>query len=91
MKPKLGNFQFDKLGVRVPTLVISPFVEKGKIISESDNGGAFEHSSISATVKKLFQLKKFLTRRDAWAGTFDIALTLSEPRTDCPLLLPDPN
>ncbi|KAK4488592.1 hypothetical protein RD792_004358 [Penstemon davidsonii] len=44
----------------------------------------FEHSSIPATVKKIFNLKEFLTKRDAWAGTFDCVLNRTSPRTDCP-------
>lgn len=44
----------------------------------------FEHSSIPATVKKIFNLKEFLTKRDAWAGTFEGVLTRNSPRTDCP-------
>ena len=49
----------------------------------------FEHSSIPATIKKLFKLKSdFLTKRDAWAGTFeDIVGHLTSPRTDCPGML----
>lgn len=44
----------------------------------------FEHSSIPATVKKIFNLKEFLTQRDAWAGTFEAVLTRATPRMDCP-------
>ncbi len=45
----------------------------------------YEHSSIPATVKKLFNLPgPFLTARDAWAGTFESVFSLSSPRTDCP-------
>lgn len=46
----------------------------------------FEHSSIPATVKKMFNLSSnFLTHRDAWAGTFEhVVGELSSPRTDCP-------
>ena len=44
----------------------------------------FEHSSIAATVKKIFNLKDFLTKRDEWAGTFEGVLTRTIPRTDCP-------
>lgn len=46
----------------------------------------YEHSSIPATVKKLFDLpSSFLTRRDEWAGTFEAVLQKrTEPRTDCP-------
>ena len=50
----------------------------------------YEHSSIPATVKKIFNLKEFLTKRDAWAGTFDSVLTRDTPRADCPVTLPEP-
>ncbi|PNY13204.1 non-specific phospholipase C4, partial [Trifolium pratense] len=51
----------------------------------------YEHSSIAATVKKIFNLPKFLTKRDEWAGTFEgIVQTRTEPRTDCPEQLPTP-
>jgi phospholipase C len=46
----------------------------------------FEHSSIPATVKKLFNLNSnFLTRRDTWAGSFENYFYLRDtPRDDCP-------
>lgn len=46
----------------------------------------FEHSSVPATIKKMFNLSSnFLTRRDAWAGTFEkVVGELTVPRTDCP-------
>lgn len=46
----------------------------------------YEHSSLPATVKKIFNLKDdFLTARDAWAGTFEHVLKhRKSPRTDCP-------
>ncbi|KAF5175425.1 Non-specific phospholipase c2, partial [Thalictrum thalictroides] len=52
----------------------------------------FEHSSIPATVKRVFNLTSpFLTKRDEWAGTFEnIVLTRTQPRTDCPEKLPTP-
>lgn len=44
----------------------------------------YEHSSIPATVKKIFNLKTFLTKRDEWAGTFESVINRQSPRTDCP-------
>lgn len=46
----------------------------------------FEHSSIPGTVKKLFNLKSnYLTKRDAWAGSFERYFDLRDtPRDDCP-------
>ncbi|KAF7120402.1 hypothetical protein RHSIM_Rhsim13G0209600 [Rhododendron simsii] len=51
----------------------------------------YEHSSIPATVKNIFNLLTFLTNRDAWAGSFDnIVQTRQQPITDCPVQLPTP-
>ncbi|KAK4407460.1 Non-specific phospholipase C2 [Sesamum angolense] len=52
----------------------------------------YEHSSIPATVRKIFNLSSPpLTKREAWAGTFDgILQILKQPRTDCPEKLPTP-
>ncbi|KAG6792786.1 non-specific phospholipase C1-like [Populus alba x Populus x berolinensis] len=87
-------FHFDRLGIRVPTFLISPWIDKGTVIHEPDGprpDSQFEHSSIPATVKKLFNLNSnFLTRRDAWAGSFENYFYLRDtPRDDCPETLPD--
>ncbi|KAL2488642.1 ATP-dependent zinc metalloprotease FTSH 7 [Forsythia ovata] len=83
-----------RLGVRVPTLLISPWVDKGTVIHEPSGPtpySQYEHSSIPATVKKLFNLRSnFLTKRDAWAGTFENYFYLRDtPRDDCPEKLPE--
>ena len=49
----------------------------------------FEHSSIPATIKSLFGLPQVLTKRTEWAAPFTELLTLSEPRTDAPMHLPE--
>ncbi|KAF9599151.1 hypothetical protein IFM89_035430 [Coptis chinensis] len=87
-------FRFDRLGVRVPTILVSPWIEKGTVIHEPNGPtphSQFEHSSIPATVKKLFNLNSnFLTKRDAWAGTFEDHFYLRDtPRDDCPETLPE--
>ncbi|XP_057772466.1 non-specific phospholipase C1 [Salvia miltiorrhiza] len=88
-------FQFNRLGVRVPTLLISPWIDKGSVIHEPSGPtptSQYEHSSIPATVKKLFNLKNsnFLTKRDAWAGTFEKYFYMRDtPRNDCPEKLPE--
>ncbi|XP_059302329.1 non-specific phospholipase C4-like [Lycium ferocissimum] len=87
------NFQFDRLGVRVPAIMISPWIERGTVLHKPSGPYAtseFEHSSIPATVKKIFKLDDFLTQRDAWAGTFDTLITRTTPRTDCPETLAEP-
>ncbi|MBA0575316.1 hypothetical protein Golob_027899, partial [Gossypium lobatum] len=92
--PAPSFFKFDRLGVRVPTIMVSPWIKKGTVISGPKGpfpNSEFEHSSIPATIKKMFNLSSnFLTHRDAWAGTFEhVVGELSSPRTDCPEKLPE--
>ena len=71
-------FQFDRLGLRVPAVLVSPYIKPATIDSTP-----YEHSSIVATVRKLFAPKAGpLTVRDAAAKTFDGIFNLEEPRTD---------
>ena len=80
------------LGARVPALLISPWVAKGRVI-HTPNGPApdsnYEHSSIPASLKEIFQLPEFLTKRDAWAGSFAGELTEAAARSDCAMHTPD--
>ncbi|KAH6810743.1 non-specific phospholipase C2 [Perilla frutescens var. frutescens] len=89
-------FHFDRLGVRVPTIAISPWIQKGTVV-HGPNGSPtptseYEHSSIPATVRKIFNLSSPpLTKREQWAGTFEgLFQHLTHPRTDCPEQLPTP-
>jgi phospholipase C len=61
-------FDFTRLGVRVPAILVSPLVQPGSVDTTQ-----YDHSSIPATVNALFGLgaNNFLTRRDAAANTFD--------------------
>ena len=79
-----NHFQFDQLGVRVPALVISPYVRSGVI-----DHTQYDHSSMPATVERLFGMKN-LTNRDKAANDFLHLLSLETPRTDAPASLPDP-
>ncbi|KAG7026102.1 Non-specific phospholipase C3, partial [Cucurbita argyrosperma subsp. argyrosperma] len=91
--PPPYNFMFDCLGVRVPTVFVSPWIQPGTVLHRPlgpDPTSEFEHSSIPATVKKIFGLEQFLTKRDEWAATFEIVLNRHSPRTDCPVKLKDP-
>ncbi|MQL91620.1 hypothetical protein Taro_024248 [Colocasia esculenta] len=91
--PEPFFFKFDRLGVRVPAILVSPWIDPGTVIHEPSGpypNSQYEHSSIPATVKKLFNLKEFLNKRDAWAGTFDAVLNRTTTRTDCPVTLPEP-
>ncbi len=84
------NFDFRRLGGRVAAYLMSPYVAKGTVFQEPrgpTNTSQFDLSSISSTVKTLFSLPDFLTKRDAWAGSFE-ELLLDTPRDDTPLHLP---
>lgn len=72
-------FRFDRLGVRVPAVLISPWVPKGTVV----DGRIFEHASIPATVTKFF-LGDYDARspREKAAETFLDLLSLPAPRTD---------
>jgi phospholipase C len=69
------KFKFDRLGVRVPALLVSPWVGKGRVDHQ-----VYDHTSLLATVKTLFGLPDFLTRRDARANTLAEGNFLAAPR-----------
>jgi len=78
-------FQFDRLGLRVPAILVSPYIPPGTIDHQ-----VYDHTSVLATVKKAFNLPNFLTQRDANAQTFEQNLSLEAPRRDTPVTLPRP-
>lgn len=78
------SFAFDRLGLRVPALLASPYLPKGVVCSTP-----LQHTSVLGTVRKLFGISGSLTRRDAAAPTFE-NLFLPAPRSDAPTLLVPP-
>lgn len=81
---KIPPFDFTRLGVRVPAVIISPYIEP-----LTTDHTVFDHTSIIATARKLFLGKaaaaNYLTQRDRQANTFDHLLTRTTPRTDNPM------
>ena len=73
------SFNFDRLGVRVPAVLVSPWVPKGTIVDE-----VFEHASIPATVTQwlLPDFNEERSRRERAAATFLGLLSLPAIRTD---------
>jgi phospholipase C len=71
------GFQFDRYGARVPAVVISPWIDQGKVDSTT-----YDHSSIPRTLEVLFGIKS-LTQRDAKAKDLKHLISLSSPRTNC--------
>jgi phospholipase C len=73
-------FGFDRLGVRVPAVLVSPYIPAGTVIGDT----VFDHASLAATARKVFigagWEDTFLTQRDKVANTFEGVLTLAAPR-----------
>ena len=74
------DFGFDRFGVRVPTVLISPLIAPGTVY-RTTGPTPLDHTSILATVEQRWNLKP-LTARDAAAPAFGDVLTLAAPRTD---------
>lgn len=93
--PAKSGFNYERLGIRIPTLLMSPWIKKGTLIKAPKasqkpfSTSQWDLSSIPATMNKMFSLGDFLTKRDTWAATFEnLFETLDEPRQDCPATLP---
>jgi len=79
-----SGFTFDLLGVRVPTIVVSPLIAAGTV-----DTSVYDHSSVPATMERLFGFAP-LTARDTAANDVRHLFTLTSARTDCPTTLPGP-
>lgn len=75
------NFSFDRYGVRVPAIIVSPFVRAGTI-----DHTLYDHTSILKTTDRLLGLNGALdlTSRVHAANDFTKILTLAAARTDVP-------
>ena len=78
------NFAFDRFGVRVPALLVSPWVERTILKAE------FDHTSLLKYLTEKWNLGT-LTERVAQAQSFGSAIrTTGQPRTDTPGSVPIP-
>ena len=83
-------FAFDRLGVRVPAILISPWIAKGTVVpgtEDKTNGRTFEHASIPGTVTQHFNLPADpRSTREKAASTFlDLLGDTLRPDSDCPV------
>jgi phospholipase C len=84
-------FHFDRLGVRVPSILISPWIPKGSVVDR-----VFDHASIPATITKFFlgdwsprspretSADIFIEPQGAAVDPARNLLSLDVMRTDCP-------
>jgi len=87
-------FNFDRLGIRLPTVVISPWIKKGTVVHHPKGDQApqkssqYDSTSIMSTVNRIFGVKDHMSKRAEWAGTFEhIFGELEYAREDCPSVL----
>ncbi|HEX4999050.1 MAG TPA: alkaline phosphatase family protein, partial [Terriglobia bacterium] len=83
-------FAFDRFGVRVPAIAISPWIPRASVVpgvEDPVNGRAFEHASIPATVQQAFQLTdNNRSPREKAAPTFlDLLSDKMRSDGDCPV------
>ena len=71
-------FNFNRYGVRVPAVIVSPYIKPGTVLRPT-GATPFDHTSVIATLRKRFGLGAPLTDRDASAPTLEGALTLDTP------------
>ena len=85
-----SDFFFDRLGVRIPTLLISPWIAKGTVVSappeaqKPANNSEYDLTSIIATTRILLNMSaEPLTDRDAWVRfcACDVCLFRPSSRT----------
>jgi phospholipase C len=82
------EFKFDRLGIRVPAILVSPYIPRGTVVpgtEDAANGRIFEHASIPATVTKQFlPTHDKCTVREKSAETFlDLLGDQMRPDNDC--------
>jgi phospholipase C len=84
------HFNFTRQGVRIPTILVSPLVAANHV-EHAASHASYEHTSIWNTFTRLFgMMGEPITKRYDWAAPYDHVLSLSEPRTDCPMTIPVP-
>src|SRR6476646_9460031 len=69
------DFKFDRSGYRVPAIIVSPWVNEGIVINDEHR-----HTSMIATLRKVWDLGDAFTGRDAAAAPFDHLLSRETPR-----------
>jgi phospholipase C len=69
------GFRFDRSGVRIPTIVISAWVDRGSVVQSE-----FRSTSVIRTLRERWSLGSPLTQRDAIASDIAPVLTRSTPR-----------
>jgi phospholipase C len=77
---KTTPFNFDRYGVRVPAVIVSPYIRPRTILRPLPEAQyPFDHTSIIATLRKRFSLGSPLTKRDEVTPDLESVLNLEQP------------
>jgi phospholipase C len=90
--PGHGGFDFKRFGVRVPAVVVSPFIQRGTVF-RSPSSTPYDHTSVLATLRDWLAIPAatmLKSNRIAAAPTLEQVFTLASPRTDRPQITPAP-
>ena len=81
------GFRFDRSGVRVPAIAVSPWIGERTVIDDQ-----YRHTSVIRTLRERWALGAPLTARDAAALDLSPVLSLETPRDpdDWPEVTPQP-
>ena len=85
-----NGFAYDLMGPRVPTIMVSPWIEQQSVI-RAEGDIPFDSTSFAATLLHWFGVPKplwGLGDRMEIAPTFETILQASQPRNDAPTLTP---
>jgi phospholipase C len=69
------DFQFNRLGIRVPTVIVSPYIREGTVINDH-----LTHTSVIKTMSQKWNLGN-LTNRDLNSPSLENIFNLTTPRT----------
>jgi phospholipase C len=75
------GFKFDRLGVRLPAIVISAWTARETIVKD-----VHSNTSLTRTLREALGLGEAFTNRDAWSDTLAKAFNLNQPRKDEPMM-----
>lgn len=86
--PGEEGFTFNRFGIRVPMVAVSPWIQAGTVFrSNSPSGVPYDHTSMLATLRDWLELpseKMLASKRIAAAPNLGQILTLDNARTDLP-------
>jgi phospholipase C len=86
--PAEQGFAFDRYGVRVPMVAVSPWIEPG-VVFRSPTESPYDHTSVIATIRDWLSIpaeQMLKSRRVDAAPTLDHLLTRAQPRTEVPAI-----